>query len=185
MSSTAVDVSTIAGNASDDIKTFLGDASNLFGNRTDFPGPIFGEAIQKRLRVTEVSVNKKAEEPKKLEGRVVLETVIEEDMLNGGGKIHGGCSAFLIDICSTMALVALSLAQTGTVSLTVSQSLNVVFHSPGSLGDKIRIVNQTLTLGARAHSVRTEIWNVTHNRLISSGTHIKMQPSEPVTKANL
>lgn len=98
MSSTAVDVSTIAGNASDDIKTFLGDASNLFGNRTDFPGPIFGEAIQKRLRVTEVSVNKKAEEPKKLEGRVVLETVIEEDMLNGGGKIHGGCSAFLIDM---------------------------------------------------------------------------------------
>ena len=40
----------------------------------------FGQSIQRRLKVVEVSVNKKAEEPKKLEGRVVLETVVEEGM---------------------------------------------------------------------------------------------------------
>ncbi|KAJ2923168.1 hypothetical protein H1R20_g13924, partial [Candolleomyces eurysporus] len=149
-SSPAVDISSIAGNASDNTKQVLSSVHRIFANRTDNDnaGPVFGEAIQKRLEVTEVSVNPKAEEPQRLEGKVVLETTVEEDMLNGGGIIHGGCSAFLIDV-----------------------------------GDRIRIVNQTITVGARAHSVRTEIWNVTHHRLVSSGTHIKMQPSTP--KANL
>ncbi|RXW15397.1 hypothetical protein EST38_g10458 [Candolleomyces aberdarensis] len=185
MSSSAVDISSISGNASDSTKEVLSSVHRIFANRTgnDNAGPIFGEAIQKRLQVTEVSVNPKAEEPQRLEGKVVLETIVEEDMLNGGGIIHGGCSAFLIDVCSTLALIALNLETTQGAVVSVSQALNVVYHSPAALGDKIRIVNQTITVGARAHSVRTEIWNVTHHRLVSSGTHIKMQPSAP--KANL
>ncbi|KAF5333617.1 hypothetical protein D9611_002767 [Ephemerocybe angulata] len=184
--SRTIDVSAISGNAPVEVKEFVGDVSGIFANNTEHQGPLFGEAIQDRLRVTEVSINQKAEAPKKLEGRVVIETIIEEDMLNGGGNIHGGCSAFLIDICSTLALAALSLATTQKLAFTVSQSLNVVYHSPAGLGDHIRIVNQTLTLGARAQSVRSEIWSVTHGRLVASGTHIKLQPSSPPSpKANL
>ncbi|TFK28978.1 hypothetical protein FA15DRAFT_664624 [Coprinopsis marcescibilis] len=181
----SVDISHIEGNASDEIKRMLSSTFDLFINpQGKKKGPIFGEDIQRRLVVTEISIVKKAEEPKKLEGRVVLECIVAEDMLNGGGNIHGGCSAFLIDNCSTIALIALGLETTGKVIRSVSQSLNIVYHSPAALGDKIRIVNQTLTVGARAHSVRTEIWNVTHHRLVSSGTHIKMIPSPP-PKPNL
>ncbi|KAF9553277.1 hypothetical protein CPC08DRAFT_673420 [Agrocybe pediades] len=180
------DISHIAGNASDDIKQLIGNPhAFLSGYRNTANSPArFGESIQKRLRVTEISIIKKAEEEKKTEGRVVVELEVGEDMLNGGGNIHGGCSAYLVDVCSTLALIALGIANTGELSPSVSQSLNIVYHSPAKLGDKLRLVNTTLTLGARALSARTEIWNVTHHRLVVSGTHIKMNPS-PAPRSNL
>ncbi|KAJ3528854.1 hypothetical protein NMY22_g9241 [Coprinellus aureogranulatus] len=184
--SNEIDASKISGNASIETKEALADIPRFYGIYTGsaHKGPIFAEDVHKRMRVTEISIIKKAEEPSKLEGRVVQELIVEEDMLNGGGSVHGGCSAFLVDICSTMALIALEFEISRTMSRTVSQSLNVVYHSPAGLGDKLRIVNQTLTAGARAQSVRTEIWNATHHRLVASGTHVKMAPSPP-PKANL
>ena len=63
------DISHISGNASDDLKRVLGDLPELFGNRlTDVPRPNFGEDIIKRMVVTKISMNKKADEPMKLEG---------------------------------------------------------------------------------------------------------------------
>jgi len=174
------DVSRITGNASDDIKRFL---DSVLTNPRKERSPTFAESIQRRLQVTEVSINKKAEEERKTEARVVLELEVSEDMLNGGGNIHGGCSAFLVDTCSTLALIALGIANTGEISPSVSQSLNIVYHSPAQLGDKLRLVNTTLTIGARAQSARTEIWNVMHHRLVVSGTHVKMAPSIP--KSNM
>jgi len=171
------DISKIAGNASDNTKRFIGSQGILV--REDINSPIFGESIQKRMAVVEISLNKKVEEERKLEARVVVELDVTQDMLNGGGNIHGGCSAFIVDLCSSFALIALNLESSGDPSLSVSQSLNIIYHSPAQLGDKLRIVNTTLTIGARAHSARTEIWNVTHHRLVVSGTHIKMAPSLP------
>ncbi|PPQ63157.1 hypothetical protein CVT24_005797 [Panaeolus cyanescens] len=179
------DISNIAGNAPDEVKRMFGDPGAFFINRRPFgvDNKIFGEDIQKRLKVTEISIVPKAEESKKTEARFVMETEVAEDMLNGGGNIHGGCSAFLVDLCSSFALLALGFASSGEVNPSVSQSLNLVYHSPAQLGDKLRIINTTLTLGARAQSARTEIWNATHHRLVVSGTHIKMVPSAP--KSNL
>ncbi|KAJ7279028.1 hypothetical protein C8J57DRAFT_1305321 [Mycena rebaudengoi] len=143
----------ISGNASPQIKEFFSELSNVFGSRRVNDKPAFGNDIATRLSVTHASIDKKADEPLKEEGKVVCELIVTEDMLNGGGNVHGGCSTF------------------------VSQSLNMVYHSPATLGDKLRIVNTTITVGARAMSARTEIWNATHHRLVASGIHIKMQPS--------
>ncbi|KAJ7145850.1 HotDog domain-containing protein [Mycena epipterygia] len=162
----------ISGNADDGVKEFLSNLSNSFGKRFN-QKPAFGNSILARMVVTEASVNKKAEEPLKEEGRVVCELIVTEDMLNGGGNVHGGCSAYLIDMCSTLALIVVHQG------MNVSQSLNIVYHSPAGLGEKLRIVNTTMTVGARAVSARTEIWNATHHRLVASGVHIKMQPSAP------
>ncbi|PFH46565.1 hypothetical protein AMATHDRAFT_154507 [Amanita thiersii Skay4041] len=180
MSPEPVDTSRIAGNAPDEVKQLIGNLMFIFsGHRKG----LFSSSIVNRMVVTEVSIIEKSEEPLKKEGRVVCELETKEDMLNGGGAIHGGCSAFLIDICSTLAIMTLSMANTGGPLDTVSQSLNIVYHSPAVSGDKLRIVNSTMTLGARAVSARTEIWNDTHRRLVASGTHVKMQPSKP--KASL
>ncbi|KAG6902210.1 hypothetical protein C0995_003042 [Termitomyces sp. Mi166 len=183
----ARDISKIAGNVSDHVKTVLSNTSRYYlpAPGVKVTGPIFGASISKRLEVTEASVLQKAEEPSKTEGRVVCELTVEEDMLNGGGNIHGGCSAFLIDICSSMSITMLRLATSGDREYSVSQSLNIVYHSPAGLGDRIRLVNTTLTIGGRVLSARTEIWNVTHHRLVASGVHIKMKPSSAPTKANL
>jgi len=179
------DISQITGNASDDIKRTIGNPGGFFKshgylveNLSSSTILLFGESILKRMKVVEISLNGKPEEEKKMEARVVVELDVTEDMLNGGGNIHGGCSAFLVDVCSTLALVTFNLENSGSL-MTVSQSLNIIYHSPAQLADKLRIVNTTLTLGARAHSARTEIWNVTHHRLVVSGTHIKMVPSSP------
>ncbi|KAJ6476211.1 HotDog domain-containing protein [Mycena sanguinolenta] len=162
----------ITGNVDPATKEIFSDIPQLFGmNRSEKLG--FGDSVVRGLVVVHASVDNKADEPLKQEGRVVCELTVTEDMLNGGGNVHGGCSAFLIDVCSTLSLMAFN----SNIN-TVSQSLNIVYHSPATLGEKLRIVNTTMTVGARAMSARTEIWNVTKHRLVASGVHIKMQPSQ-------
>jgi acyl-coenzyme A thioesterase 13 len=179
------DIAHITGNASDEIKRTAGNPAYFFTylRSHKVKSPIFGSSILNRLKVTEISINKKQEEESKLEARIVLEIDVTEEMLNGGGSVHGGCFAFLVDLCSSIALLVLTKQTTGKAYPSVSQSLNIVYHSPAALGERLRIVNTTMTLGARAQSARTEIWNATHRRLAVSGTHITMNPSTP--KANL
>ncbi|KAJ7777596.1 HotDog domain-containing protein [Mycena maculata] len=160
------------GNSDEKVKEMLSDLTTVFALRRPNHKPTFGDSIIERMVVTHASVDSKAEEPLKKEGRVVCELIVTEDMLNVGGNVHGGCSALLIDVCSTLALMAYQ-----PDSMTVSQSLNIVYHSPATIGEKLRIVNTTMTVGARALSARTEIWNATQHRLVASGVHIKMQPS--------
>ncbi|ESK94096.1 hypothetical protein Moror_12841 [Moniliophthora roreri MCA 2997] len=177
-------VSHIAGNASDKVKAFVADLSIYY--RVNHPElkATFCDYIIPRIKVTEVSVLNNAEEPLKAEGRVVCSLTVEEDMVNASKNLHGGCSSFLVDmdVCSTLALSALSLETTGKPHYTVSQLISVVYHSPATLGDELRIVNTSLTLGSRAVSAKTEIYNATHHRLVVSGTHIKMQASPQKSK---
>ncbi|KAJ7777597.1 HotDog domain-containing protein [Mycena maculata] len=166
----------VTGNADEKVKEMLSDPTTVFGLRGPNHKPTFGNSILERIIVTHASVDSKAEEPLKKEGRVICELIVTEDMLNGGGNVHGGCSALLIDVCSTLALLAYQERKKPD-SVNVSQSLNIVYHSPATIGEKLRIVNTTMTVGARAMSARTEIWNATQHRLVASGVHIKMQPS--------
>ena len=74
------DISQIAGNAPDDIKLRLGDMSRFFNGskkRQQLKNR-FGKAIELRLKLTELSIISKAEEPNKLEGRAVLEIDVAE-----------------------------------------------------------------------------------------------------------
>jgi len=163
------DGSKIAGNVSDDIKKTVRSLENALTGR------IFGGSVLSRTKVKEVSILAKAEEPERLEGRVVCELDVAEgeqsqcwlfphpiindhdiDMINIGGGMHGGCSAFLIDVsvlppsafgtpshksffnsCSSLALLALKMSMTPDKSFeaarSVSQSLNIVYHSPAAL----------------------------------------------------
>ena len=72
-------------------------------------------------------------------------------MVNAGGSMHGGCSAYLVDICTSLALAA--AGKPGTVS----QAIDMVYHAPAPLGCRIRVVNWTITLGARVSSARCEV----------------------------
>ncbi|KAJ3741446.1 HotDog domain-containing protein [Lentinula detonsa] len=172
MSSAIVTV-RISGNGSEEVKAHLKDIPKLFLNNR--PNS-FAASVITRLSLTEVSIKSNAVEPQRKEGLVVHTITVEEDMVNGGGNIHGGCSAFLIDICSTASIMALKISQ-GLTTLDVSQSLNIVYHAPAAIGESLRIVNTTMTVGRRVASARTEIWSETHHRLVASGVHIKMEPS--------
>ncbi|KAF8165770.1 HotDog domain-containing protein [Crassisporium funariophilum] len=176
------DISQVAGNAPDNIKRMLGRPQTFFSSfvKAGHKRPnVFGRSIEERMVVKELSILNKEDEPEKLEGRAVLEVDVTEDMVNGGGTMHGGCSAFLIDMASSFALAALDMYQNDKLHGSVSQALNVVYHSPAEIGERLRLVNTTLTMGSRVESVRTEIWNATRHRLVASGIHIKMAPSPP------
>lgn len=109
-------VSQISGNASDNIKRIMGSFFQNF-HQEDVGFSAFGDSIEKRMKIVEISVNKNGEEERKLEARVVIELDVTEgqcrrpfqalplllivlvlDMLNRGGNMHGGCAAFLVDM---------------------------------------------------------------------------------------
>ncbi|KAK7470038.1 hypothetical protein VKT23_001474 [Stygiomarasmius scandens] len=104
-------------------------------------------------------------------------------MVNGIYSIHGGCSALLIDLCSGQAVTALNMYMGIGNILTVSQSLNVVYHAPAFLGETLRIVNTSVAVGSRVETARTEIWSETHHRLVASGVHVKMTPTSLIPKS--
>ncbi|THV03377.1 Thioesterase/thiol ester dehydrase-isomerase [Dendrothele bispora CBS 962.96] len=177
------DPSTITGNASLEIKTHLCDLLALPIRQPEYQKKIFATTCMTGMRLTEVGTRPMVDEPEREEARVVMELVVREEMMNFANTVHGGCIAYLVDFCSSLALVVLRTKQKGELaSISVSQSMNVVFHSPALLGDTLRIVNSTITSGSRVMTARTEIWDDTHHRLVATGVHVKMEPSPPKAK---
>ncbi|KAI3615680.1 d-alanine-d-alanine ligase [Moniliophthora roreri] len=173
-----IDISHISGNASDDIKKFLANptAWYLCIDGEQEKGTGYSHEIAKQMVVTEISILENPEDPRSKDiGRVVCELVVSNDMINRNRSLHGGCTSYLIDVCTSMALHALAMARGGTTN-HVSQSLNVYFHSPAMVGDKIRVVNTTITMGARALSAKTEA----RSRTQSVAMTRQIQRSQPI-----
>lgn len=81
------DISQIAGNASDDIKRTIGNPAGFFQSHglpdenlspSEVQLKQFGGPILKRMKIVEISLNRKAEEEKKMEARVVVELDVME-----------------------------------------------------------------------------------------------------------
>ncbi|KAI0747408.1 hypothetical protein C8Q74DRAFT_1320559 [Fomes fomentarius] len=140
-------------------------------------GGHFADSVWKQLELTEVEVSPR-EKDGKLQSRVTYTTTVSEDMLNLAGIMHGGCAVFLIDLCSSLAVITLAHAS-GKAPHYVSQAINTTFHAPAPLGAKLEIVNTTLSFGTRTVSAVTKIWDVTNKRLCMTGVHNKMAPSKP------
>ncbi|KAI6127370.1 HotDog domain-containing protein [Pisolithus croceorrhizus] len=181
-----VDVSLIAGNVSAELKEAFFDVFCEQIKKVNAKGyKGFEPEIASRTVWKEMSVLTKVEEPEKLEARIVFEIIVEEDMVNPIRSLHGGCSALLIDNCSTLPIALLSLATTGRAEFGVSKSLNIWYHAPAMVGDRLRIVCTTLSCGSRVLTSRCEIWDTTNHRLIASGVHTKMPASAPKSTAKL
>ncbi|KII94715.1 hypothetical protein PLICRDRAFT_33528 [Plicaturopsis crispa FD-325 SS-3] len=170
-----VDATKIPGNATLPVKEHI--ARTLDYARAGESG--FALSILKRLEVIDISIVPKAGEPSMRESRVIFELDVTEDMANSNDYIHGGCSAYLIDVCSTMAghAFAKSIAGDDVSPSTVSQAIELVYHAPALLGDRLRVVNSTITAGGRSLSARSEIWNATRHRLVTTGVHLMTQSS--------
>ncbi|EGO02137.1 hypothetical protein SERLA73DRAFT_120777 [Serpula lacrymans var. lacrymans S7.3] len=168
-----LDPREVPGNATPETKELVAKWLHVFAGQQCG----FAHRVGKLLELTEVSIREKAEEPSRKEGRVVCEMTVSEDMLNVRGQIHGGCIIYLVDICSTLAASAMSFAAGGTGNPGVSQTINTTYHAPASLGDRIKLINTSITIGGRTATASTEIWDMTHRRLIATATQVKMQAS--------
>ncbi|KAI0771090.1 hypothetical protein BD413DRAFT_476692 [Trametes elegans] len=137
----------------------------------------FAHSVGARTRLKEVEVYRRQRD-KKMQARVVYELTVERDMLNRANTMHGGCTSFLVDVCSSIALALLGMVQS-TPADFVSQAMMTTFHAPAPLGATLNIVCTTTSFGSRTVSARAEIWDVTHSRLCMSGVHNKMAPKNP------
>ncbi|KZS91315.1 hypothetical protein SISNIDRAFT_487635 [Sistotremastrum niveocremeum HHB9708] len=173
----ALDISSIKGNAPDAIKTHIAGILFFF----IFHKESFAHSVGKRIKVVEADAEDPSsgesaikgtnEAPSRRRATVICECTVEQDMVNGAGNMHGGCTGYL------MAATKNKDGSYGTSG--VSQSLNIVYHAPAPVGTQLRIVSSTVAVGGRVMTARCEIWDKALDRLVASCVHTKMNPSHP------
>ena len=108
-------------------------------------------------------------------GRAVLYADVEEMHINGGGTLHGGLHATLIDSAMSLALIALSDSRIATTQM------NVHFLGPANHGRitcRGEVVHRTRRMATAEGRVYDEIGN-----LLALGTgsfRVFEEPGAPV-----
>ncbi|KAF8880791.1 HotDog domain-containing protein [Infundibulicybe gibba] len=165
------DISSIGGNAPDYVKQLNHNTYYSYGVGDD--EDCFGHKVGKAVKFVEVSVDRRLERQGRMEATTVAEIVVSKHMLNGAGMLHGGCVAYLID---NTPLVVLGLLQ-NVNGVGVTQAMNVLFHSPASLGACLSIISTSISLGGRVMTSRCEIVDKGSGRVVASAFLNKMQPA--------
>ncbi|GAA5894759.1 PaaI family thioesterase [Sporobolomyces salmoneus] len=153
----------------------------------------FSRAIAKRIqldtiRVTGVELDGTDGDTKptrSAQSSVSCLVKVEQDMCNVSGNLHGGCGAWLVDHCSSLALLALSGDGRWETS-GVSTNLNLNYLKAAPLGTNLRIVTEVLNFGRVTSLLETKIYNVDTKQLLTVGWHTKQDPQmKPAGKYKL
>ncbi|TFK21009.1 hypothetical protein FA15DRAFT_99222 [Coprinopsis marcescibilis] len=166
------DTSSIAGNAPDYVKQLIYNTYIGYGVGDE---DCFGYKVGRSVKFVEVSVRRKHDRHSRLEATTIAELEVTKHMLNGAGMLHGGCLAYIVDNCCSTPLVVLGLVQKIN-GVGVTQSMNVLFHSPAPPGTVLKIVSTSVSLGGRVMSSRCEVIDKESGRIIASAFLNKMQP---------
>lgn len=179
----------------DTLRTFPRSASNT-SSRTEIAGNISSSIKQKilniftysvggfcnnigsRTRLVHIDVCKK--QAGGMLARVVCEVEVTKDMLNMFEIMHGACGAYLVDICTSTSLAVLALATSSNI-ISVSQTLNLVYHGGARVGTKLRIVSTTITNYGRLMASRCEIYDKETERILVSGVQTKVDPGNKIS----
>ncbi|KAG8850779.1 hypothetical protein FRB91_008797 [Serendipita sp. 411] len=138
-------------------------------------GEAFAGELLQRLIPLRYDTEHRLEGVPRERGTLICEMKVEEDMANGYNNMHGGCSAYLVDVCTSVCLTAFSPSH-------VSLSLQLEYHQPIPVGTTIEIVSTTRALGRRVLSAGCEIIHKEKRTLLVSGSHVKMPPSQLPSK---
>ncbi|KAI0092117.1 HotDog domain-containing protein [Irpex rosettiformis] len=141
--------------------------------------PYFANDILQNLEVIEMNIIEGGDElgTGKKQAQMVFELDVTEDLCNPIGSLHGGCTAALVDQCTSMVIALLSQYISPGHDIHVSVALNTTFHAPAMLGTRIRIISTTVASGKRLRTAKTEIYDQTRKSLVATGLHIKIAPS--------
>ncbi|KAF8227611.1 hypothetical protein L208DRAFT_1405097 [Tricholoma matsutake] len=171
-----IDISQIKGNVTDEQKQL---EVNVLFYFTSSRQKSYGADIGRRLKIVEMNVWDKGKDGPAAYGETIFEIEIQEDMCNVFGTLHGACAAYMVDPCSVSSLVLLGLA-TGVDGIGVSQSMNLIWHQPVCLGDKLRIVATSMFIHGHVRSARCEFWK--GDQLCLSAVHSTVNPWQTRTK---
>ncbi|XP_046857001.1 acyl-coenzyme A thioesterase 13-like [Xenia sp. Carnegie-2017] len=100
-------------------------------------------------------------------GKVVAELIVEEEHQNASGTLHGGFTATLIDVLTSLALVSGENGRPG-----VSVDLNVMYIGTAKIGDLVTITAEALKVG-RTMGFATAELKLPDGKLVARANHTK------------
>ncbi|XP_074128933.1 acyl-coenzyme A thioesterase 13 [Sminthopsis crassicaudata] len=101
-------------------------------------------------------------------GKVVCEMKVGEEHTNRMGTLHGGLTATLVDVVSTVALMNTERGKPG-----VSVDMNITYLSPAKIGEEILIAAHILKQGKTLAFASVDLTNKTTGKLVAQGRHTK------------
>uniref|UniRef100_A0A5F8HB85 Acyl-coenzyme A thioesterase 13 n=2 Tax=Monodelphis domestica TaxID=13616 RepID=A0A5F8HB85_MONDO len=101
-------------------------------------------------------------------GKVVCEMKVEEEHTNLLGTLHGGLTATLVDVISTVAFLNTERGAPG-----VSVDMNITYLSSAKLGEEILIAAHVLKQGKTLGFATVDLTNKITGKLLAQGRHTK------------
>lgn len=107
-------------------------------------------------------------------GRLTCILPVTRSVQNRMGTLHGGCTATLIDVVGTAAL--LTQSKRGGVSLNI----NTNYLSPMPGGGDCIIDARIVRIGRQIATINVDLRDAATGKLVAQGTHVKfISDSEP------
>ncbi|CAI5690739.1 acyl-coenzyme A thioesterase 13 [Oreochromis aureus] len=101
-------------------------------------------------------------------GKVVCEMRVDEEHTNRGGTLHGGLTATLVDVVSTMAIMYSERGAPG-----VSVDMNITYMNAAKMGEDVLITAQVLKQGRSLAFATVDLTNKVTGKIIAQGRHTK------------
>lgn len=101
-------------------------------------------------------------------GKVVCELQVAEEHINGVGTLHGGMTATLVDVISTMAIMYSERGAPG-----VSVDMNITYMNAAKLGEDVLITAQVLKQGKTLAFASVDLTSKATGKMIAQGRHTK------------
>ncbi|CAL1147083.1 unnamed protein product [Cladocopium goreaui] len=105
------------------------------------------------------------------DGHVECKVLVTEAMQNSYGTMHGGCTATIVDVLGTMALLTKDSQRPG-VSVEMSQS----FLAPAKGGEVVFATGVVTKYGRALGFTEVRLTDV-HGKLLATGRHTKAFPA--------
>ncbi|XP_063779341.1 acyl-coenzyme A thioesterase 13 isoform X1 [Pseudophryne corroboree] len=101
-------------------------------------------------------------------GKIICELKVDEEHTNRGGTLHGGLTATLVDMVSTVALLNTERGAPG-----VSVDMNITYMNAAKIGESVLITAQVLKQGRTLAFATVDLVNKETGKLIAQGRHTK------------
>ncbi|XP_072303522.1 acyl-coenzyme A thioesterase 13 [Eucyclogobius newberryi] len=101
-------------------------------------------------------------------GKVVCEMQVAEEHTNRGGTLHGGLTATLVDVISTMAIMNSERGAPG-----VSVDMNITYMNAANIGEDVLITAQVLKQGKTQAFATVDLTSKATGKVIAQGRHTK------------
>ncbi|KAI4817427.1 hypothetical protein KUCAC02_010828 [Chaenocephalus aceratus] len=96
-------------------------------------------------------------------GKVVCGLRVEEEHTNRGGTLHGGLTATLVDVISTMAIMYSERGSPG-----VSVDMNITYMNAAKIGEDVLITAQVLKQGRTLAFATVDLTSKASGKVIST-----------------